>query len=852
MKNIYEADCGAPALLRVKKETWPVFSEKKEIVVFLEKITIIPMCFFLHNFTVKGRKKLFHRNNSRIQKITTIFLVFLFISTMFSSLALANSRVDIFGFVRDDETGNPVYNARVDLFYDRDSVPFTSVFSDSNGKIEQPVYAAGTVKRIEITRSGYKKAAFTISNYVGTIDLGTKYLVAGVTRENVYTVYGNVLDDRDNAPLLDAKVVLVDDYDDIAYLGYTNARGYFEVVNLPLSDYAVSVTKYGYRDYEMKNLLRLRTGDYDLGRIRLEKTGGTAAPTVRTLTGRITDEDGYYVQGAEVYLLDSSGAEIKTKTDARGYYTFRDIAAKTYTIGVNAAGYELLERMDFIKISSADVEREVNLMVKTESRTGYDVYGSVVDENRKYLEGVEVSLIDGSTRIKRVLSDTKGYYEFRYVPDGRYTLEFKKLGFQTQTLGREIRVEGSYYPVPQTELQEKRGSTSVTGGLVGDSQSGLGNITTYLEGANSYSAQTNYFGFFTFNDVKEGTYKLYAAINNSKKLLETNIRVAGSRLDIGDININRVDSGYKVSGNIKDTADFKLHNVKITVTAGGTKKETFTDSSGNYTLAGLERGAYTLTASKEGYSSASEKINIASYDLEKNFTLRPNDYVKVSYNPITLAVNERINLDKYISKVEIYSSRGALLDTITAHYEITVPAEYADYLIAHADNEIRGTKTGEAFLKISIRNSRDYDQLLPALLKVTITAPVLAREAVLTIGTNKYTVDGRVKTADAVPYIKNGRSFFPIRVMAEVLGVTEKNIKWDAATKTVTLIKDDQIMGVTMGKSYYHQNGITKPMDVQAENVEGRIYLPARYVTESLGGQIEWDGDTKTLTIRSN
>ncbi|NLJ55599.1 MAG: hypothetical protein GX334_00960 [Firmicutes bacterium] len=797
---------------------------------------------------------MFLRNNGKAQKIAVIFLVFLFVSTLFSSFALAaNSRVDVFGFVRDDENGNPIYNARIDLFYDRDSVPFTSVFSDSGGKIDQPVYAAGNIKRIEITRSGYKKAVYTAPNYSRTLDLGTKYLVAGVTRENVYTVYGDVLDDRDDAPLFDAKVVLVDEYDDIAYTGYTNARGYFEVVNLPLSDYEVFVTKYGYRDYEMKNLLRLRSGDYDLGKIRLEKTGGTSAPAVRTLTGRITDEDGYYVQGAEVYLLAGHSEEIKTKTDARGYYTFRDLEAKTYTIGVNAAGYELLERMDFIKISAGDLEREVNLMVRVESRTGYDVYGSVVDENRKYLADVEVSLIDGNTRIKRVLSDAQGYYEFRYVPDGRYTLEFKKLGFQTQTLGREIRVEGSYYPVPQTALREKRGSTSVVGGLVGDSQSGLSNITTYLEGgANSYSAQTNYFGFFTFNDVKEGSYKLYATINNSKKLLESNIRVAGSRLDIGDININRVDSGYKISGNIKDADNFKLHHVKVTVTAGGTKKETFTDSSGNYILEGLARGAYTLTVSKEGYSYASEKIDIFSYDLEKNFILRPNDYIKVQYAPVSLAVNERVNLDKFISKVEIFSARGALLDNITSRYEITVPSEYTAYLTAHADHEIRGVKTGEAYLEVSIRNSREYDQLLPALLKVTITAPVLAREAILTIGTNKYTVDGQVKIADAVPYIKEGRSFFSIRVMAGVLGVTEENIKWDADTKTVTLLKGDQIMGVTMGKNFYYHNGITKPMDVQAENVKNRIYLPARYVTESLGGQIEWDEATKMLVIRSN
>lgn len=797
---------------------------------------------------------MFSRKNSRAKKSLTVFLVcFLLTTFLFSAVARADSRVDVYGFVRDDDTGNPIYNARLDLFYDRESVPFISIYSDYNGWINGTVYPARTIGRAEIVRAGYRNASYTISSYSSYIDLGTKYLVAGTAREGRYKVSGRVLDERDDSPLADARVVLVDDYDDITYEGYTDNRGYFDVINLPLGDYEVSVTKYGYRDYEMRNLLRLRVGDYDLGTIRLERTGGAvSSPAARTLTGRVTDEDGHFVQGEEVYLIDSAGEEIKTKTDARGYYTFADLAAKTYTIGVNATGYELLERIDYVKIISAGDEKVVNLIVKRESRTGYDVYGSVVDENRDYLAGVEVSLIDGNTRIKRVTTDAKGYYEMRYVPDGRYTLEFKKLGYQTKTLANEIRVEGRYYPVSQTELREKRGSTSVVGGLVGDSQAGLNKVSVYLEdSANKYSAETNYYGFFTFIDVKEGTYSLYATINNTKKLLETGVRVTGSRIDVGDININKIDSGYKISGNVKDTDNYKVSNAKVTVTAGGTKKEAVTDSGGNYTITGLERGEYTIAVDKEGYGAVSEKIIIASYDLDKSFTLRPNDYIKVNYAAINLAVNERIDLNKYISRVEIYSSRGFLLDNITARYEIVVPAAYADYLEAYAYNEIRGKKAGEAYLEISIRNSRDYVNLSPALLKVTITEPVLAREAVLTIGTSSYTLNGKKETSDAVPYLKNDRSFFPLRTLGKVLGVTEENIKWDDATKTATLIKDPNTVEITVGQKSYKHNEKTFTMDVQAENVAGRIYLPARYVTDALGGEIDWDSATKTLVIRT-
>ena len=796
---------------------------------------------------------LFLKKNCKAKISLDILLVCFLIVTSFPAIAFANSRVDIFGYVRDDDTGYPIYNAKVDLFYENDSTPFISIYSKDNGIIDATIYAGRQIKRVEITRSGYKRALYTISSYSDLIDLGTKYLVPGSTStEDTYSVYGTVLDDRDDSYIADARVLLIDIYDDISYVGYTNSKGHFDVINVPLGDYEIRITKYGYKDYE-ESRFKLRTGNYNLGTIRLQRTGSSSSYfSEKTLTGRVTDEDGYYVPGADVYLIDEDDQEIKTKTDARGYYTFQDIETGTYTIGVNASGYELLERIDYVKILSTDVEKEVNLIVWTESRTGYDVYGRVVDEDREYLEGVEVSLIDGNTRIKRATTDSKGYYELRYVPNGRYTIEFKKMGYYTETLSNEVRVDGDDYLVSQVELKRKEGRTTVIGGLVGDSQSGLSNITVYLENsADKYSARTNYYGYFTFFDVREGKYDLYATIGNAKKLLETGVRVSGSRIDIGDINVNRVDSGYKVTGNVKDADNYYISNAKITVTAVGISKETTTSSSGNYSISGLERGEYTITVTKEGYGTVSEKINITSYDLEKNFTLRPNDYVKVEYSAISLAVNERIDLNKFISKAEIYSSRGILLDDITSRYEVAVPPEYADYLAAYSSNEIIGKKPGVAYIEISIRNSRDYENLSPALLKVTITEAVLAREAILTIGKSSYILDGKTETSDAIPYIKNGRSFFPLRVIAKALGVTDKNIKWDSASQTATLIKGSDTVEFTVGKKTYKHNGTTLTMDVQAENVSGRIYLPARYVSDALGGEIEWNNTAKSLTIRS-
>ena len=71
-----------------------------------------------------------------------ILLICLFTAALFPAVAFANSIVDIFGYVRDDDTGDPVYNARIDLFYENDGVPFMSIYSDNNGRIDATVYAS--------------------------------------------------------------------------------------------------------------------------------------------------------------------------------------------------------------------------------------------------------------------------------------------------------------------------------------------------------------------------------------------------------------------------------------------------------------------------------------------------------------------------------------------------------------------------------------------------------------------------------------------------------------------------------------------------------------------------------------
>jgi len=118
------------------------------------------------------------------------------------------------------------------------------------------------------------------------------------------------------------------------------------------------------------------------------------------------------------------------------------------------------------------------------------------------------------------------------------------------------------------------------------------------------------------------------------------------------------------------------------------------------------------------------------------------------------------------------------------------------------------------------------------------------------IDSTKYKVGGVEKEMDVAPYIKDGRTFLPVRYVAEALGVSSENILWDAANKTVTLLKGDKVVQLKIGSKSMLVNGVSINMDVAAEITKDRTMLPFRYIAQALGATVTWDEATKTVTLK--
>ncbi len=97
------------------------------------------------------------------------------------------------------------------------------------------------------------------------------------------------------------------------------------------------------------------------------------------------------------------------------------------------------------------------------------------------------------------------------------------------------------------------------------------------------------------------------------------------------------------------------------------------------------------------------------------------------------------------------------------------------------------------------------------------------------------------------PVIEKGTTLVPMRAIFEAMGAS---VEWDGATQTVTSVKSDTTISLTLNKETATVNGKDISLAVPAKLINGNTMVPLRFVGESLGAEVNWDGESKTITIK--
>lgn len=108
------------------------------------------------------------------------------------------------------------------------------------------------------------------------------------------------------------------------------------------------------------------------------------------------------------------------------------------------------------------------------------------------------------------------------------------------------------------------------------------------------------------------------------------------------------------------------------------------------------------------------------------------------------------------------------------------------------------------------------------------------------------TIDGQNVAFDQPPIIDNDRTLVPMRAIFEALGAT---VEWDDATRTVTSVKGETTIKLTIDSPDMYVGEDLKVLDVPAKIVNDRTLVPVRAISEAMDCDVEWDGANQQVII---
>ncbi|MCR8659745.1 stalk domain-containing protein [Paenibacillus endoradicis] len=110
-------------------------------------------------------------------------------------------------------------------------------------------------------------------------------------------------------------------------------------------------------------------------------------------------------------------------------------------------------------------------------------------------------------------------------------------------------------------------------------------------------------------------------------------------------------------------------------------------------------------------------------------------------------------------------------------------------------------------------------------------------------------IEGKQQTYTQPPVNRNGNVLVPLRGIFESLGAT---VKWESSTQTVTATKGGTTIVLTIGSSTAYVNGKPVVLNAAAQLLNGSTMVPIRFISEVLGGVVEWDKNSKSVIVFQN
>ncbi|MFY0542602.1 copper amine oxidase N-terminal domain-containing protein [Brevibacillus sp. H7] len=117
------------------------------------------------------------------------------------------------------------------------------------------------------------------------------------------------------------------------------------------------------------------------------------------------------------------------------------------------------------------------------------------------------------------------------------------------------------------------------------------------------------------------------------------------------------------------------------------------------------------------------------------------------------------------------------------------------------------------------------------------------------IGEKRVNGAGEEYRLSYAPYLKNGSAMFPIRDFAKALHFT---LTWNDAKREISIQDRQQKIVLKPNSPFVTINGDRQQMNTSVDIVDGKAYVPIRFIAETLGAHVRWDHQARMVTIDKN
>lgn len=115
------------------------------------------------------------------------------------------------------------------------------------------------------------------------------------------------------------------------------------------------------------------------------------------------------------------------------------------------------------------------------------------------------------------------------------------------------------------------------------------------------------------------------------------------------------------------------------------------------------------------------------------------------------------------------------------------------------------------------------------------------------IGDKKASVNNRVVESDQASYLKSGRTLVPLRFIAEAF---KADVTWTPLTRQAMIeTNDGTIIKVVVGAKTAFVGSKSQALEVPAEIKGGRVFVPLRFIGESMGAKVDYIAVDETIAI---